>query len=361
MAKSKELVRLRQKKLANGNISLYLDIYVDGVRSYEFLKLYLVNEVTREDKKENERVLALANAIRSQRIIEIQNGKFGFENKNSNIRFLDYFDAVRDNKKIEAGTVKVWNCCRNYVEKIVGDTMLNSLRKETSVKLYKYIASKLSVNTANMYYTKYSCVVRRAYEEGYIKSDVSKIEKYKNEETERNYLTIEELRLLSSSSIASNNNIKVFLFSCLTGMRVSDIRKMKWCDVLNNGEYVRVKFKQKKTGGQEYLDINEEAAKLMGDRGKDKDSVFRVINTTPLDQYLRKNLKKIGITKYITFHCARHTFAVNMLEVGVDLYTVSKLLGHKDVKTTQIYAKIVDKKKRDAMDLMPKILHLDEK
>ena len=78
MGKSKEPVRLRQRKTPSGLISLYLDVYVDGRRSYEYLKMYLVPEKTRADKEKNKQTLLLADAIRAKRVVELRNGKYGF-------------------------------------------------------------------------------------------------------------------------------------------------------------------------------------------------------------------------------------------------------------------------------------------
>jgi hypothetical protein len=66
-------------------------------------------------------------------------------------------------------------------------------------------------------------------------------------------------------------------------------------------------------------------------------------------------MMRAGITKDITFHCARHTFAVLQLTLGTEIFTLSKLLGHSELKTTQIYAKIIDEKKREAVNKIPDI------
>ena len=62
-----------------------------------------------------------------------------------------------------------------------------------------------------------------------------------------------------------------------------------------------------------------------------------------------------GVGKEITFHASRHTFATLALTYGADIYTVSKLLGHHSIKTTQIYAEVVDEKKVKAVDLIPEV------
>ena len=92
----------------------------------------------------------------------------------------------------------------------------------------------------------------------------------------------------------------------------------------------------------------------MGARKKGSDPVFGSIGSPPqVCANISKWVAKAGIDKHITFHCARHTFATMLLTLGTDLYTVSKLLGHRQIQTTQIYAKIVDEKRRDAVRRIP--------
>ena len=120
----------------------------------------------------------------------------------------------------------------------------------------------------------------------------------------------------------------------------------------------RLIFCQKKTGGQEYLDITQQAADLLGDLGDHKptDNVFGyILYPSETNSKLRMWALRAGIDKHLSFHCGRHTFAVLMLTLGTDIYTVSKLLGHRELKTTQIYAKIVEAKKQEAMDNFPEI------
>src|ERR1041385_202252 len=115
-------------------------------------------------------------------------------------------------------------------------------------------------------------------------------------------------------------------------------------------------FKQKKTKQQEYLPITEQARELLGERGIPEERVFTGLKYSAyVNVELQRWVMKAGITKRITFHCARHTHATLLLSNGVDIYTVSKLLGHKQISTTQIYGKIIDQKKIEAINLLPKL------
>lgn len=124
------------------------------------------------------------------------------------------------------------------------------------------------------------------------------------------------------------------------------------------GDFTRIIFKQKKTGGQEYLDIPPQAAELQGKRvGGDGDRVFGWLPVVSVaNDMLRRWATASGEKKDISFHCGRHTFAVMMLDLGTDIYTVSKLLGHRELSTTQIYAKVLDKNKQAAVARIPDVL-----
>jgi integrase len=136
---------------------------------------------------------------------------------------------------------------------------------------------------------------------------------------------------------------------------------MLWGEIQEFGGHTRITFKQKKTGGQEYLDINSQAVIYLGEPRKSTDRVFAGFryNSQVLIE-LKRWCLLAGITKKdVTFHTGRHTFAVMMLDLGADIYTVSKLLGHKELSTTQIYPKVLDKKKQEAVNLIPDINDLN--
>jgi len=141
-----------------------------------------------------------------------------------------------------------------------------------------------------------------------------------------------------------------------------DFNKLKWEEVRDEGTdqsgrpMYRIVFKQKKTDGVEYLYISKQARDLLGERRKPEDRVFNgLCYSAHMNIQLLKWCMQAGITKHITFHSARHTNAVLLLENGADIYTVSKRLGHREIRTTQIYAKIIDEKMKQAAEMLPKL------
>lgn len=372
----KEIVYLRQRQRRNGTISLYLDICRNGKRTNEYLKLYLVPEQSREDRQKNKETLRLAEAMRAKRIVEIQSKDFGLDvATHEDALFFDVMRKIIDRKD---GTTKTsWQNCLAHIlryepnERItfkeITPQWVHGFRDYLDTKAMQWAIDTrkhevepkpISQGTKALMFQKFCTVFNIAMREGIIcLNPTVGVERFKEPESDREFLTIEELKQLTKTPPPNKALAQAFIFSCLTGLRWSDIVKLKWCEVRKWGAGTRIVFKQKKTGGLEYLDLNEQATMMMGERGNPDDFVFPGLG--PI-QSARINIsawvRSAGINKHITFHCARHTFAVMMLDLGVDLYTVSKLLGHKSIETTQVYAKILDKNKKAAVERIPNIL-----
>ena len=215
----------------------------------------------------------------------------------------------------------------------------------------------LSTNSQSSYFLKLKAALNRAVEEGIIPhSPAMSVKPAHIEDVHREYLTFDELQRLAKTECPYPVLKDAFLFSCLTGMRWSDINKLTWAEVQEFDGGTRIVFRQKKTKGLEYLDIAGQAVRYMGQRGKADERVFAGLKYSAWHNLaLREWCLKAGITKHITFHCGRHTFAVLQLSLGTEIYTVSKLLGHRELKTTQVYAQIMDAKKREAVNRIPEL------
>ena len=387
--KLKEPVRIRFKQLSNGNQSIYLEYYtgdvirkenyVGGKRKYEFLKLYLIPERTREDKAKNEATLALAKAIKSRRIVEVQNDAHGFQNTNkSRVNLLDYLENIgkqsaeqgsRNYARTVLNTVRALRLFRgDYiafrdVDKEFLSEFTDYLRQMPKASKYGVLKTggRLSNNSVVSYYGTLRTAINRAYKEGIITVNPTKefdfASKVRQEPSRREYLTLDELKTLINTECRHEIVKRAFLFSCLCGLRVSDIRKLRWCDLQRSGGRVRIEITMQKTKEPLYLPISDEALKWLPERGEanGSDFIFPLTHEGTVNDTLQHWAKVAGITKHISFHVSRHTHATMMLTLGADLYTVSKLLGHKNIATTQIYAKIVDKKKEEAIGLIPNL------
>lgn len=371
-------VKLRGRKMASGNTSLYLDIYMDGRREYEYLHLYLIPEKTKADKQQNRQTREFAEAVRAKRILEIRNGEYGFRPaKAKGVSFWRFYEAQAvkrygtpdQNKWRMWGSLYRW--MRHYDKR--EDLKISDITPRWVQGLKSHLDGATKINVGNpmraragqlkdsskrTYLRVLSVALSAAVREGLIiRSPMVDVDNYPVPESKREYLTQEEIRALSATPCSSDIARRAFLFSCLTGLRYSDIRAVMWGDVHEQGGFTRIIFRQKKTKGQEYLDISPQAVRLMGERDNADTPVFcGLLMVAGLNRHLAKWVSDAGINKHITFHCARHTFATLMLDIGTDLYTVSKLLGHRDIKTTQIYAKIIDKNKQKAVANIPDLI-----
>lgn len=374
--RNKEPVRLRRKQLKGGNESLYLDIYRNGRRTYEFLKLYLIPERTREDRERNRQTLRLANTVKAQRVVEMQNGMYGFRPRAEKTLFYPFFLSRIDSRRKSASksTWANWESLLKHLREYEPDehitfaditpAWVEGFRRYLDTAMTRVGDGRvrerrpLSPNTKASYFSRLRTCMNEAVREKIIQgSPMEGADGFRDQESERMYLTVEELRRLAATESDYPHVKRAFLFSCLTGMRVSDVTRLTWGDVTSQGGFTRIIFRQKKTRGQEYLDINPQAAELMGERKPAGERVFDMAHATSyINRAVRLWVAGAGIAKHISFHCARHTFAVMMLDLGTDIYTVSKLLGHRDLSTTQIYAKVLDKNKQAAVARIPDVL-----
>lgn len=358
--KRKEPVRLRAKELKNGNKSLYLDTYVNGRRKYEFLKLYLVPEVSPADKVANKNTLRLAQAVQARRIIELQEGRFDLRSNRATSEVtiqsaLNLFESEIRGR----GTFDAYAGLVSRVRRFQRSEMRLSSIDVLWVEDFRKSLERagLKQNTMANYFGKLQYFFRWCVQKRFISfSPADGVKGFRMEQTERVYLTIEEVRRLAVTECKYPEVKRAFLFGCLTGLRLSDIERLRWSSVaLTENGMARITFRQKKTKAVEYLDINSEATALLGAVGAGSELVFNLPQRSTINSELKRWAGRAGIDKPISFHVSRHTFATLTLSQGVDLYTVSKLLGHADISTTQVYARVLDEAKQEAVNRLPSI------
>ena len=287
------------------------------------------------------------------------------QNERSRCDFIKYFEDLKEKRhKNSSKSIQVnWNrelaLLKLYTEDqpmYFGDIDLNLIE---DYKDYLINAPQggskggtISRNTASTYFSIFKAALHQAFIDGYLTIDLAA--KSKNiyyEESQREYLTLEELNKLAATPCDSPILKRAALFSALTGLRHSDIKQLKWKDLVKDQEHYRILFTQQKTKGVEYMPISDQAYQLCEERGDSDRLIFEGLQDPSwISRPIARWVEEAGITKHITFHCFRHTYATLQLTSGTDIYTVSKMLGHKKVTTTQIYAKIVDEKKEAAAD-----------
>ena len=281
--------------------------------------------------------------------------------------FIDYFGkliAIR-HKKSSKSIIINWNRVHELL-KIYTDYMplpfsQIDLRQIERFKTFMLTAPQgggksgtVSRNTAATYFSIFKAALHQAFIDGYLDIDLpAKVKGIPDEESRREHLTIEELNLLAAAPCEYPTLKRAALFSALTGLRHCDIQKMTWSEISKEGNHYRINFTQKKTKGVEYMPISEQAYLICGEPAEPDKLVFEGLQDPSwINRPVRVWVEAAGIKKHITFHCFRHSFATNQLTEGTDIYTVSKMLGHTNVRTTQIYTKVVDSKKEQAADLI---------
>jgi len=314
--------------------------------------------------------IVYADGIRALRQKEFDNAELYTDDDNRKVEakqkaetnFILYFEklAYKRNKNRSESILLSWLCVYDYLKKFGGETLLFANLTESwcedfkefllTTKSRKSSEAILAQNTAVTYYSIFKAALKKAFVDGYLTTDLSaKTKGIKLLETRREFLTIEELNKLAETPCNNHTLKKAALFSALTGLRLSDVQKLTWKELVFDGSLYKINFTQKKTKGVEYMPISEQAFGICGERGESNALVFEKLpDSAWISSPLKHWVESAGINKKITFHCFRHTFATLQLSNGTDIYTVSKMLGHKDLKVTQIYAKIVDETKQKA-------------
>ncbi|PWA05998.1 tyrosine-type recombinase/integrase [Flavobacterium laiguense] len=372
------IISLKKKKLQNGKFSLYLEYYkgstlnIEGkrihLRDFEYLKLYPHQDPkTASEKKENKEIDTLSEQILSIRKAEYFQGKFDIKNTAKSKRsFLDFFFEKTEDKIDSPKNYGNWTATLLHLKRCISPNLLFEEVDENFIKRVRNYFDKeaktksdtpLSLNSKYSYYNKFKACLRAAFDDGYLSINyASKTKSFEQAESQREYLTHQELQSLASTPCKYDVLKRAFLFSCLAGLRWSDINTMVWSEVRDEGDVSKVNFRQEKTDGVEYLYISNQARELLQTRQSPTDRVFTGLKYSAVyNNEIVRWCNRAGISKHITFHSARHTNAVLLLENGADIYTVSKRLGHREIRTTAIYAKIVDQKMKEAANLIPNI------
>ncbi len=369
-------VTLREKKLQDGMISLYLDIYPPILNTQtgketrrEFLGMKIHANPQGATQKEYNHVTKLkADEMRNKRALEFQNERFDLNFHNTKKRdFLAYFKDKVEGRKSSKGNYDNWYSTYHYLcEFTNGKCMFEDVDDNFCEKFKKFLETttqlnnpekKLSQNSQHSYFNKFRTSVSESFEEKlFYDNPIKRVKGIPSGETFIEYLSVEEMKKLRVTDCDNPLLKRASFFSSLTGLRFSDVVRLKWGDVKNGeeqgGNYIQ--FRIKKTGTPETLTLSDLAFQELGERKDNNETIFNGLKYSGhLNNLLMIWVLRAGITnKKISFHCFRHTFATQLLAAGVDIYVVSKLLGHKSVKTTERYVKVINLSKINAMNLL---------
>ncbi|CAD0002414.1 MULTISPECIES: site-specific integrase [Flavobacterium] len=278
--------------------------------------------------------------------------------------FIKYIDAVASKRHARSSkSIQIhWERTREFLKSYsTGSLIFSQIDSRMAEDFKMFLLSApcggskkgtISRNTAGTYFAIFKAALKQAFIDGYLIVDLSsKIKGIPEQESRREYLTIGELNVLAATPCEKDVLKRAALFSALTGLRHSDIQKLRWKEISLENDIAKLHFTQKKTKGVEYMPISQQALQLCGEPRLPAQLVFEDLpDPSWISRPLKKWVESAGIKKNITFHCFRHTFATLQLSSGTDIYTVSKMLGHTNIKTTQIYAKVIDEKKNKASE-----------
>lgn len=384
-------VEIKERNLTAGNRGLYLEYYEKGFRKRENLHLYLIPDNAPNAKSTNSEVYKKAMEIRSDRIlnppsfITKRNNAVKDEDSETNKNmtwlqwvddYLNWSESCNNSKKMMQHKTNVKARITAYLKSIkkkevllkdvdhkmiagLFDFMRNKYRNKRQCKAN---GGKLADFTLVLFEETINAIFNKALREELISFNpmqgVEKKDKFHAPDTHREFLTVEELERFLAVETDSKNERTVqlaFGFSCMTGIRLGDVQRLRWSDIKITEDSRTVAIVQHKTGNPVSNPINDMAMSLLPPRPEnDPDGlVYHLVKKSDnVAKYVRLIKDKAGIEKDLTFHCSRHTSATLAITAGADLYTVSKLLGHSSIVSTQVYAKVNMDKKIEAMNLV---------
>ena len=355
-------VILREKKLAKGAIKYYLDIYHNGDRTYEFLDIKIDPSDSKSIKKEKR---TIAKMIRSNRELDLLSRDTNYLPVHlKRINFFDYANSFISNYKKK--DIRMIEATLKHFEKFVKNPKLKLIEISPSIMKdymdYLNNESNLKGETPHNYFTRFKKILNDAELKGMIRDNPTKNIKFnkktKSDELKKQVLTSDELKLLANTDCGNSELKKAFLFSCFTGLGFAEIKKLQWKNITNN----RLSIRREKSNQKVELKLRESLLNSLGKKGDKDDYIFSIknnkgkdISDNGINKCLKNWVSRAKIEKHITFYCARHTFATQLLQHGTNLKTVAVAMGHASTKNTIKYLNYIDNLKDDAIDNLPEL------
>lgn len=380
-------VEIKERKLTAGNRSLYLEYYEKGFRKKENLHLYLVPDDAPNARKINGQTYNKAREIQAQRILnppsfESKKKKPEENERAKTMTWLQWCDEYIQSA-IDSENCKKMIQHKGVVRKRIAaylkqirkpDILLKDVNRDTISGLFKYMredyrnpgqikagGGKLADFTLVLFEETVKAIFNKAVRDGLIPfnpvQDLAKEERFHVPDKHREYLTTDELKrflAVETQTQAEQTVQKAFGFSCMTGLRLGDMQRLRWSDIKNIGEVQAVSIIQHKTKRLVTVPLNELALSLLPprpDNGEDGIIFPLVKKPDNVAKYVRRIKEKAGIEKDFTYHSSRHSAATLAITAGAELYSVSKILGHGSIVSTQVYASVNMEKKAEAVNL----------
>ena len=355
-------VTLRTRPLKKGMLSFYLDYY-PGYRDQETMKtirheglnIYIyANPKNQRERDFNAAMSEKAEAIRCRRFEAIVNERYDFFDKRKyKADFLEYY-----RKQLRKHDQKWGFVYQHFYNFVHGKCTFEEIDVDLCNKFREYLLSakqlrrdgQISRNSASGYWSTFRGFLKILYRNRMIKTNVNDfLEKIESEDVAKEYLSVEELYCLAETPCKIPVLKTASLFSCLTSLRLSDILSLCWEEIVDfaaGGKCVHTITQKTKT--EDIIPISDEALELIGYSPEKKGLVFKGLKRSWTQQPMKEWIRSAGITKNITFHSYRRTYATLQAAAGTDIRTIQSNMAHKSITTTQRYMKVVDSNKREA-------------
>lgn len=362
-------IEIRTRPLKDGNRSIYLDYYEKGKRRYEYLQLYLVPETDTSAKAQNKNAMDKAIEIRAKRLLGETPQKEDVKNSRGDIRISDWMAKFVEKQKglmsLSKGYIRHLFTIKKFMDIYLARINMRDLKMSGFDKrLYRgfidYLANeyvsttpsgnarRLGKGTLYMYQCKLNTMLNEAVREDVIKCNpyqfVEPNAKLKKPKDNRDFLTKDELKALVAAKTGTPNVKRAFVFCCYTGLRFSEVSILTWGNIQMTPLGLSIHIEAvKKTGKPLDIPLGRYAMEWMPERNgvKDTDRIFQMPSAGACNRALKVMAKNAGIKKRVSYHTSRHTFATLALAATKDVTTVSKLLNHSDIATTQFYAEVL--------------------
>jgi integrase len=367
------MVTLRYSKLKTGKYSIYLDYFIKGrdgtnTRRKEYLRLYVSKDYSKNPRitKEDREMMELARQARSKREMEYFGGEI--EDTGSVNQSIVNYICNQDKYNKNYGYIALSNKLASYNK--TPNVLFSAINYHFLDGFFDFLEEEYERGTAVTYMGYLKTIMRKAHKEGIVQTNPFSVYKVPvSKGNDKTYFVMKELRKLEKTPFRGKKQVaQAFFFSCFTGLRLSDIEKLRWQDIStgtgkrgnNTGMLVIHPKKTDSTSGVLLrLPLSEQAIRIL-EQLKEINSKGRIFNKLPVRHTIRRNLKRwasdAGITKRLHFHSGRHTFATLCLTSGMDIYTVSKMLGHSTIEHTEAYAQLLDKKMVSEVKKFPEIM-----
>ena len=355
-------VTLRTRPLKNGMLSYYLDYY-PGYRDQETMKtirheglnIYIyANPKNERERNFNATMSEKAEAIRCKRFESIVNDRYDFFDRHKlKADFLEYYR--KQLRKHDQKWEFVYHHFYNFVH---GKCTFEEIDIDLCNKFREYLLNakqlrrddRISKNSASGYWSTFRGLLKILYRNRLIKTNINDfLDKIEIEDTPKDYLSVEELYKLAETPCKKPILKTAALFSCLTSLRISDILSLQWHEIIDfaaGGKCVHTITQKTKT--EDIIPISDEALQLIGYSPEKTGLVFKGLKRSWTQQPMKEWIREAGITKNITFHSYRRTYATLQGAAGTDIRTIQSNMAHKSITTTQRYMKVVDSNKREA-------------